>query len=138
MEFTDSYRDYPSQVDVKRRKGDYAATPGTSKHGKGLAIDFGSNIDSFTSDEYIWMNQNAIKFGWENPPLLKDGKRVDEPWHFEYQTQDESKNHAALLQFAKAQQRDQAAEDMRAIAAAQQQSQADTRALAFTQDGSTP
>lgn len=98
LELTDSYRDFPQQVDTERRKGKYAAEPGTSKHGQGLAIDFASNINHFTSEEYKWMFENATKFGFENPPLLRDGYRVDEAWHWEYGTQPRAIEQMKVLQ----------------------------------------
>lgn len=88
LEFTDSYRSYPAQVDTKRRKGKLAATPGTSNHGGGIAIDFASNINHFDSPQYKWMMENAPNFGFVNPPLLRDGKGVDEAWHWEYMNQE--------------------------------------------------
>ena len=33
---------------------------------------------------YKWLDANAARFGWINPPKLKDGSGVDEAWHWEY------------------------------------------------------
>jgi D-alanyl-D-alanine carboxypeptidase len=74
---TDSYRPYDEQVDLVRRKGlysqgGYAAVPGTSPHGWGMAID----VD-VTPDGLAWLRANAGRFGFvENVPR--------EPWHWEY------------------------------------------------------
>ena len=73
---TDSYRSYATQVDLVRRKGLYsqgglAATPGTSNHGWGMALD----VDT-TSRGTQWLRANAGKFGFATIPR--------EPWHWEY------------------------------------------------------
>lgn len=74
---TDSYRTYESQVDLVARKGLYsqgglAATPGTSKHGWGVALDL--RLDSSAQ---AWMRSNAGRYGFvENV--------AREPWHWQY------------------------------------------------------
>jgi hypothetical protein len=74
---TDSYRPYDEQVDLVRRKGlysqgGYAAVPGTSPHGWGLAVD----VD-VSPDGLAWLRANAARFGFvECVPR--------EPWHWEY------------------------------------------------------
>jgi zinc D-Ala-D-Ala carboxypeptidase len=74
---TDSYRSYDSQVDLARRKGLYsqgglAATPGTSNHGWGLALDL--DLDDQAQS---WMREHGWQYGFvESVPR--------EPWHFEY------------------------------------------------------
>ena len=73
---TDSYRDYATQVDLVRRKGLYsqgglAATPGTSQHGWGMAVDVDTN-----SRGTQWLRQNASRFGFSTIPR--------EPWHWQY------------------------------------------------------
>lgn len=78
LRLTDSYRSYDEQVDLVRRKGlyadgGYAAVPGTSNHGWGLAVDVDVN-DAATAS---WMRANAYKYGFvEAVPR--------EPWHWEY------------------------------------------------------
>lgn len=74
---TDSYRSYEQQVDLARRKGLYkngglAATPGTSKHGWGVALDIDVNRQGLA-----WMRANAARYGFaEAVPR--------EPWHWEF------------------------------------------------------
>lgn len=74
---TDSYRTYESQVDLVARKGLYsqgglAASPGTSMHGWGVALDL--RLDASAQ---AWMRSNAGRFGFvENVPR--------EPWHWQY------------------------------------------------------
>lgn len=78
LKITDSYRSYDQQVDLVRRKGLYAdgglaATPGTSNHGWGLAVD-ADVTDPATRD---WLQINGPRFGWvEAVPR--------EPWHWEF------------------------------------------------------
>ena len=74
---TGAYRDYASQVELARRKGLYssgglAATPGTSQHGWGLALDV--DVDA---EGQAWLRANAAGFGF-----FEDVPR--EPWHWEY------------------------------------------------------
>lgn len=74
---TDSYRTYESQVDLVARKGLYsqgglAATPGTSKHGWGIAVDL-----SLDSTAQAWMRANAGRYGF-----VENVSR--EPWHWQY------------------------------------------------------
>lgn len=73
---TDSYRSYATQVDLVRRKGLYkngglAATPGTSNHGWGMALDVDTN-----SRGTAWLRANAARYGFATIPR--------EPWHWEY------------------------------------------------------
>jgi hypothetical protein len=78
LRLTDSYRSYDEQVDLAQRKGLYsegglAATPGTSNHGWGLAVDADVN-DPATRE---WLQVNGPRFGWvEAVPR--------EPWHWEF------------------------------------------------------
>ena len=98
------YRTYEGQVATKKRwtkkgKPYYAATPGTSKHGWGLAIDIDTgyptevknfkytkkkpNSSGFSSEIYKWMFANAPKRGWHSPSWAQEGGKPAEPWHFE-------------------------------------------------------
>jgi hypothetical protein len=81
MRITDSYRSYDQQVDLAHRKGLYkngglAATPGTSNHGWGLAVD----ADVRDPAALAWIRANGPRFGFvEAVPR--------EPWHWEYRPQ---------------------------------------------------
>lgn len=90
LSITDSYRTYQSQVVTKQNKPDLAATPGTSKHGWGLAVDLGGGINTFGSPEYEWMKANAEKYGFWHPHWAEPGGSMPEAWHWEYIA---TKNH---------------------------------------------
>lgn len=84
---TDAYRTFVSQVELKARKGVWAATPGTSNHGLGIAIDFASGINVDGSVQHRWMVANAALYGWVNPSWATNWNPLDgqhEPWHWEY------------------------------------------------------
>jgi zinc D-Ala-D-Ala carboxypeptidase len=80
----DSYRSLSSQYSVKASRGYLAATPGTSMHGWGLAIDLCSK-ETGSTEVYKWLWDNAPAYGWENPPWAqRGGSGKYEPWHWEY------------------------------------------------------
>ena len=81
---TDSYRSYAEQVAVKATRGQWAAAPGTSEHGKGLAVDLCGGIESFGSPAHLWMKQNAPLYGWFHPNWAEPTGALPEPWHWEY------------------------------------------------------
>ncbi len=87
---TDSYRDYAGQVSARLSKGDLAATPGTSNHGRGLAVDlsgFGS-VGQFDRPYYLWMAEHAQEYGWLHPAGMGPGGSGPlEPWHWEFDTE---------------------------------------------------
>lgn len=74
---TDSYRSYDAQVDVAARKGLYnqgglAATPGTSMHGWGVALDL-----KLDDKGLAWMREHGKEYAFvESTPR--------ESWHWEY------------------------------------------------------
>ena len=99
----DSYRTFNEQIKIKnkklkeaesisdpekaRKKKGEAAKPGTSNHGWGLAFDFNThynNKSGFQSETYKWMLENAPRFGFESPPILRDGAGSDESWHIQW------------------------------------------------------
>ncbi|MDQ1294753.1 MAG: zinc D-Ala-D-Ala carboxypeptidase [Actinomycetota bacterium] len=85
LELVDSYRTLAEQRSVKASRGDFAARPGTSEHGWGLAVDLGDGVASATSDTYRWLRRNAGAYGWENPAWARSGgSGPHEPWHWEY------------------------------------------------------
>jgi hypothetical protein len=78
LKITDSYRSYDQQVELAQRKGlskngGWAAVPGTSNHGWGLAVDANVNDPKM----FAWMQQHAQEFGW-----VQGAAR--EPWHWEF------------------------------------------------------
>jgi hypothetical protein len=81
---TDSYRTLGEQRRLKATKGGLAATPGTSNHGWGLAVDLcGSETHSKTV--MSWLKENGPTFGWDNPAWARSGgSGPHEPWHWEY------------------------------------------------------
>lgn len=85
MHLSSAYRDYATQVYLKATKGGFAATPGTSNHGWGLAVDLGDGVDDYGTATYVWMMANAPSYGWINPPWARQGgSGADEPWHWEF------------------------------------------------------
>lgn len=89
IQLKDSYRSFDNQVAIKQQYeqqgiGQYAATPGTSIHGWGLAIDMSGGVEDLNSAAHQWMNDNAAKYGWGNPAWAHDGVSPDEPWHWEF------------------------------------------------------
>lgn len=78
---TDSYRNFETQVRLAEEKGLYsqgglAATPGTSNHGWGLAVDLGGGANRLGTAQNNWLQSNAHRFGFSTIPR--------EPWHWEY------------------------------------------------------
>lgn len=84
----DTYRSYERQVSVKAIYGSKAATPGTSKHGWGLAFDCettgkGDGIKGFGGEIYAWLQKNAPKRGFWNPSWAQQTGKNPEAWHWE-------------------------------------------------------
>lgn len=76
----DTYRTIAEQYATKATRGYLAATPGTSMHGLGLAIDL---CRTHASGRYFqWLSEHAGTFGYWNPDWAKTTKY--EPWHWEY------------------------------------------------------
>ena len=81
----DGLRSYAEQV--RLREGylqglpgfNIAAIPGRSKHGWGLAMDFGTPLNRQSSEEWKWLYANSERFGW-----VWTGEADGEPWHFEF------------------------------------------------------
>lgn len=68
-----SYRTYAMQVEMKAIYGTNAATPGTSNHGWGLAVD---------TDDHDLVNRYGAPFGYQK--AWSDASW--EPWHMKYAT----------------------------------------------------
>jgi hypothetical protein len=80
-----SYRDLDTQYALKASRGYFAASPGTSMHGWGLAIDLCSK-ETGDSDVFSWLWANAPSYGWQNPSWAQLGGSKYEPWHWEFVT----------------------------------------------------
>jgi len=71
-------------IAVKARKGYLAATPGESNHGWGIAVDF-CQKETTTAAVWKWLHANGPVYGWANPDwALSGGSGPHEPWHWEY------------------------------------------------------
>ena len=81
---TDSYRSFGEQVAVKIVKPTLAATPGTSNHGWGVALDLCGGIQSFGTDHHVWMVENSMAYGWFHPAWAQQDGSLPEPWHWEF------------------------------------------------------
>lgn len=81
---TDSYRSYSAQVATKAAKGFWAATPGTSNHGWGLAVDIKGAAAQWGTAERNWLVRNGGRYGWISPDWAQPGQGKEEPWHWEY------------------------------------------------------
>ncbi len=81
---TDSYRSYANQVVTKASRGGWAAAPGTSNHGVGVALDLCGGVNSFGHPAHLWMQQNAPLYGWFHPSWAAAGGSLPEPWHWEF------------------------------------------------------
>lgn len=81
---TDSYRTLGEQRRLAAVKPGLAASPGTSNHGWGLAIDLCTS-ENRSSAVMSWLNENGPIFGWDNPQWARrGGSGAFEPWHWEY------------------------------------------------------
>ena len=87
---TSAYRTAPQQALLRESKGALAAVPGTSNHGRGLAIDIAGagSLGQFTAPLYAWLVDNAQIYGWHHPSYMEPGGSGPlEPWHWEYDTE---------------------------------------------------
>ena len=81
------YRTLAEQEQARAQKGDLAAQPGTSNHGRALAVDFSEfgAVGQFDDPDYLWMVDNAPQFGWIHPAAMGPGGSGPlEPWHWEF------------------------------------------------------
>lgn len=81
---TDAYRSYASQLRLYRERPGFAAVPGTSTHGWGLAVDLCGGIQYAGTPAYQWMTLNATRLGWFHPSWAQPGGALPEPWHWEF------------------------------------------------------
>jgi hypothetical protein len=83
---TSSYRTYERQVELyATMPPGYAAVPGTSNHGWGLAADLCGGIQVDGSPEHQWLLSHASAYSWFHPSwAMPGGGGPHEPWHWEY------------------------------------------------------
>jgi hypothetical protein len=83
---TASYRTYQHQVELyATMPAGYAAVPGTSNHGWGLAVDLCGGIQVDGSPEHAWLLDHAAAYDWFHPAwAMPGGPGPHEPWHWEY------------------------------------------------------
>ncbi|NUU18804.1 peptidase M15 [Cellulomonas humilata] len=81
-----TYRDYDTQVAMRAALGSVAATPGTSTHGTGLALDVPELPCEYGWDtpQRSWMVSNGPSYGWVSPSWAGRNGSNPEYWHFEY------------------------------------------------------
>ena len=81
----DTYRDYETQVEFKKIYGYLAATPGTSNHGWGHAIDVSTiRMGGDTSEAYQWLTQRLGANNWVHTAWARTTGSKPEAWHFEF------------------------------------------------------
>jgi hypothetical protein len=75
------WRDYYCSIG----KCQNAATPGTSKHGLGRAVDFQDQNGelTFESAGYAWLAAHAAEYGFFQPANQQQGAPGEEAWHWE-------------------------------------------------------
>ncbi|WP_043628582.1 M15 family metallopeptidase [Nonomuraea candida] len=79
---TDAYRSLAEQQSVYYRRPGFAAVPGRSNHGLGLAVDLCGGVERAGSPEFVWMEKNSKRYGWFHPSWAYSSPF--EPWHWEY------------------------------------------------------
>lgn len=84
LDINDAYRSYAEQVAIKKKRGRFAARPGTSNHGWGKAVDLGGGVNRFGSSQHTWMRANAPRYGWVHPSWARANGSLPEPWHWEF------------------------------------------------------
>ncbi|GAB3480486.1 hypothetical protein GCM10027440_19150 [Nocardiopsis coralliicola] len=82
-----AYRTYARQQELYASMAPgMAASPGTSNHGLGLAVDIGS-MGQWDTPQYHWMLSNSGQYGWFQPENMQQGgSGPPEPWHWEFAT----------------------------------------------------
>ena len=81
-----TYRDYDTQVAMRAALGSVAATPGTSSHGTGLALDVPELPCEYGWDtpQRNWLVSNGPAYGWVSPSWAGRNGSNPEYWHFEF------------------------------------------------------
>ena len=62
------------------------AKPGNSNHGWGRAVDITADESLLTcdSDAFVWLVENAGRYGWVHPEWAACGAEKEEAWHWEW------------------------------------------------------
>lgn len=81
---TDAYRSFDEQVRVRAERGMWAAVPGRSTHGWGIAVDLCGGVEDFDAPAHAWLVLNAPLHGWYHPAWARRGGPLPEPWHWEF------------------------------------------------------
>lgn len=91
LEHSGCYRTFAEQVATRERwcalrACRFAANPGTSMHGWGLAVDFriGQRALGYDDALYRWLFDNAPTYGFYHPLWARRGGSIPEPWHWEF------------------------------------------------------
>lgn len=79
---TDAYRNLAEQQSIYYRRPGFAAVPGRSNHGLGLAVDLCGGVQNFRSTQFNWLEKNGKRYGWIHPDWAYSSPF--EPWHWEY------------------------------------------------------
>jgi D-alanyl-D-alanine carboxypeptidase len=80
---TSSYRDLQNQHRVyAQQPPGYAAVPGTSNHGLGMAIDLCGGVQNQGSPQFNWLEAHSREYNWFHPAWAYSNPF--EPWHWEY------------------------------------------------------
>lgn len=80
---TSAYRPIATQRALYQSKPPgFAAVPGTSNHGLGLAVDFCDGVQNQGSPQFNWLQANSKKYGWMHPAWAYSNPF--EPWHWEF------------------------------------------------------
>ncbi|GEL95288.1 hypothetical protein CCO02nite_19460 [Cellulomonas composti] len=81
-----TYRDYATQVAMRKALGSIAAEPGTSRHGTGLALDVPEWPCEYGYDtpERDWLVNNGPDYGWVSPSWARSNGSNPEYWHYEF------------------------------------------------------
>ncbi|MEV0584023.1 M15 family metallopeptidase [Nonomuraea sp. NPDC050310] len=85
---TDAYRNLSEQQSIYYRRPGFAAVPGRSNHGLGLAVDLCGGVERFRSAEFNWLEKNGKRYGWIHPDWAYSSPF--EPWHWEYDPKSDS------------------------------------------------
>ncbi|MBE1563569.1 D-alanyl-D-alanine carboxypeptidase family protein [Nonomuraea africana] len=79
---TDAYRTLAEQQSVYYRRPGFAAVPGRSNHGLGMAVDLCGGVQTAGTPQFRWLEANSKKYGWFHPDWAYSNPY--EPWHWEY------------------------------------------------------